>query len=379
MGFFSKIAGQVAGAAVGSLLGGGGKKGAKQKIKPFTPANLYTPSGNATWAGGNGTATLSPELQKYQDYYGQNAGNYQGAISQFFAPQRSSYTTQMDGTQEDYNKYLTGSNSLDKGANGGRDFLYQAAKERGQLGAYYKLLADGSLNESTKTSKSSKLMLMSSTQAGMKPMSFDEWSKANKSSKFDQAGFDAANTNYVSPEQTMYDKLRALSQPAEDQARADNESRLFSQGLLGASNGQGYNPTIKAFNDSTHQADLQRELTALTSTPDLIAKWQNLQNSQSSGAQGLSQIPNELLKIGANIGVGAGTNSINAATAQSQIANTQGDFWKSASGIIGQGVTDSVDQFFSKPSDTNSPFSFKPSTNNNLGTDFNFGSLNFLK
>ena len=176
----------------------------------------------------------------------------------------------------------------------------------------------------------------------------------------------------------MYDKLRTLSQPAEDQARADNESRLFSQGLLGASNGQGFNPGIKAFNDSAHQADLQRELTSLTSTPDLIAKWQNLQNSQSAGAQGLSQIPNELLKIGANVGVGAGTNSINAASTQNQIANSQGDFWKSAAGSIGNAVNSGVSSLFSNPSSTNSPFAFKPA-NNNLGTDFNFGSMNFLK
>ena len=140
MGFFSKLAG----IAVSSALGGGGKKGkrSRQQIKPFTPANLYTPSGNATWSGGNGTATLSPELQKYQNYYGENANNYQNQINSYFAPN-------------------------------------------------------------------------------------------------------------MSPEQTMYDKLRALSQPAEDQARSDMESRLFSQGLMGASNGQGYNPTIKAYTISS--------------------------------------------------------------------------------------------------------------------------------
>ena len=159
----------------------------------------------------------------------------------------------------------------------------------------------------------------------------------------------------------MYDKLRTLSQPAEDQARADMESRLFSQGLMGASNGQGYNPTIKAFNDSTHQADLQREITSLTSTPDLIAKWQNLQNSQSTGAQGLSQIPNELLKIGANVGVGAGNQAVNSALAQNQIANTQGDFWKTAAGSVGSAVSSGVNSLFSQPSGSNSPFSFTSS------------------
>ena len=74
MGLFSSLAGSL----VSSALSGGGKKSksASQQIKPFTPANLYTPSGNATWAGGNGTATLSPELQQYQNYYGKNAANY---------------------------------------------------------------------------------------------------------------------------------------------------------------------------------------------------------------------------------------------------------------------------------------------------------------
>ena len=90
MGLFSSIAGAV----VSSALSGGKKsKSAKQKIKPFTPANLYTPSGNATWAGGNGTATLSPELQKYQNYYGENANNYQNQINSYFAPNRNNFYT----------------------------------------------------------------------------------------------------------------------------------------------------------------------------------------------------------------------------------------------------------------------------------------------
>ena len=371
MGLFSSLAGAV----VSSALSGGGKKSKSAKIKPFTPANLYTPSGNATWAGGNGTATLSPELQQYQDYYGQNANNYQSQIDSYFAPNRNNFFTSKPtaGTNgftplsfEQWSASQPKSNAFTGGSGFDSSGVYHSTiGEMGLGGIRYW----GGRNDNA-----------ASTQAGYQQYLSQNPARAGTNGSagvFDQAGFDAANTNYVSPEQKMYDKLRALSQPAEDQARADNESRLFSQGLLGASNGQGYNPAIKAFNDSANQADLQRELTALTSTPDLIAKWQNLQNSQSSGAQGLSQIPNELLKIGANIGVGAGTNSINAATAQNQIANSQGDFWKSASGIIGQGVTDSVDQFFS--SGSNSPFSLKPSNTNNLGTDFNFGSMNFLK
>lgn len=55
-------------------------------------------------------------------------------------------------------------NATDQGAKGGRDFLYQAAKERGQLGAYYKLLADGSLDASTGTSKADKLRSMAAMQ-----------------------------------------------------------------------------------------------------------------------------------------------------------------------------------------------------------------------
>ena len=371
MGLF----GSLAVAAVSSALSGG-KKSAKQKIKPFTPANLYTPSGNATWSKGNGTATLSPELQKYQDYYSENANNYQSQINSYFAPNRNNFYTSQPtaGTSgftplsfeqwsasQPKNNQFTGRGGFDSSG-----VYHSTVGEMGLLGL--KSFHNGNNNEGA-------------TQAGYQQYLNSNPAVAGTSSSagvFDQAGFDAANANYVSPEQTMYDKLRTLSQPAEDQARADNESRLFSQGLLGASNGQGFNPGIKAFNDSAHQADLQRELTALTSTPDLIAKWQNLQNTQSTGAQGLSQIPNELLKIGANIGVGAGTNSINAATAQNQIANSQGDFWKSAAGSIGSAVSSGVNQLFSQPSSSNSPFSFKPSTNN-LGTDFNFGSTNFLK
>ena len=68
-----------------------------------------------------------------------------------------------------------------------------------------------------------------------------------------------------------------------------------------------------------------------------------------------------MLKIGANVGVGAGTNAVNAATAQNQIANSQGDFWKSAAGKIGTDVASSVNSLFSQPSGSNSPFAFKPS------------------
>lgn len=65
----------------------------------------------------------------------------------------------------------TGSSSLtdptkvqDTGAQGGRDFLYEAAKQRGQLAAYYQLLNSGQLDAASSGSKSDKLNLMSSTQ-----------------------------------------------------------------------------------------------------------------------------------------------------------------------------------------------------------------------
>ena len=94
MGLFSALAGPIAGSLVSSAFSKKSKAGgASQQIKPFTPANLYTPSGNATWAGGNGTATLSPELQQYQNYYGQNAANYQNQINSYFAPNRNNFFT----------------------------------------------------------------------------------------------------------------------------------------------------------------------------------------------------------------------------------------------------------------------------------------------
>ena len=280
----SSFAGPVAGSIASSLVGGlFGKKKKKKKsgIRPFTPANLYTPSGNATWAGGNGTATLSPELQKYQNYYGENANNYQNKINSYFAPNRNNFFTSQPtaGTNG-----FTPMNFNEWSSQNSRSKQYNYPINTGNS------LSDRNQITNSQPTQQEYQQYLNATPAR---------AATNGSvGTFDQAGFDAANTNYVSPEQTMYDKLRTLSQPAEDQARAEMESRLFSQGLMGASNGQGYNPTIKAFNDSTHQADLQRELTALTSKPDLIAKWQNLQNSQSSGAQGLSQIPNELLKFG---------------------------------------------------------------------------------
>lgn len=330
----------VGGAVATSLVGGlFGKKKNKNQVqaKAFTPSNLYTPSGNATWNNGAGTATLSPELQGLKDTYLGDAGSYHSMLSQYFGPNKNDYyKTNAGYTPKSYTDYYNElksnytTNTPQKPTNSGFSFanLYPMYNKAGSAGSLTSSIDSNGLN-----------------QAIQDAMARDQ--KSNTT--FDQAGYDTARAGFKDPSQVMYDKLRALSKPSEDQAHTDLESRLFSQGLLGQSNGQGYNPQMKAFDDATKQADGQRELTALTSTPEMMKQYQGLFDNSVSGVTSLDQIPNELLKTGANIGVGVGTNSIAAGRLQADINANSNNFWKSAAGGIGSSVENGINNYF-KPS-----------------------------
>lgn len=363
------VAGSVASSATSSLFSKKNKNGGSTQAKAFTPSNLYTPSGSATWNGGNGTATLSPELQAFKDTYKSDAGGYHSALSQFLGPSKSDfYKTNAGYTPKSYDDYY-------------KQFAPQYTTTNTQGAPDSRYLQNygfsGKVGNAGTPSTTTNVNQQGLDSAIKDAMSRDQ--QANTT--FDQAGYDTASAGFKDPSQVMYDKLRALSKPGEDQARTELESRLSAQGLLGQSNGQGYNPNIKAFDDSAHQADQERELTALTSTPDLMSKYQKLFDNSVNGVTSLNQIPTELLKTGANIGVGAGSNSIGAANSNANINANSSDFWGRAGMGIGDKVGNAVTDYFKTKNSgggtSNSVFS--ANSNNNSGINYGGGNSVFDK
>lgn len=339
------VAGAVASSVVGSALS---PKPKSAKAAPFTPVNFYTPGGSVTWNGKTGTAALSPDVNGLRNNYLGQANNYNSSLSAFYGPDRSQFTHINAGyTPKSYADYYAQLSpqfttaGTPGNANAGLTYGRMSPVEGGYNG-----FGGGFTRGSAGTSSSVN-------QSGLDAAIRDAMARDQQANTtFDQAGYDAAKGQQGSPEQHMYDLMRQLSQPGEQQDRTDLESRLFAQGMLGSANGQGYNPQMKALDDSQQQAQLGRELTALTTTPDLMTKYQNLYNSAANGVSGIDTNLNDILKTSGNIGIQQGSNTIQNAAVQNQIQQGSGNFWGSAAGSIGQAVGNGVNSIFKTPDPT---------------------------
>ena len=364
--FLGPIGGQLAGAAVSGLLTKKGSKGSKssqaavRNAAPFTPSNIYTPSGSTTWNKGVGTAALSPEIAGLRSNYVGNANKYQSAIDEYFAPNKNNfYSGQTTAgtsafTPMSYDEWAKTQGGAMSGNSASSSTSQPTARDGHMSMGGYVVDTWNPPTQSANTSNQSNTSALQTGYQNYLSANPARQGTAGSQGTFDQAGYDKAVAGYKDPATVYYNKLRALSQPSENEARAENESRLFSQGLLGQSNGQGYNPGIKSFEDSAHQADQQREIQSINYAPDMIAKYQNLQNSAVGGVQSFDKNPLDMLQLGANIGLGAGTNSIANANSQNAIQSSKGNFWGAAAGNIGKSVSNGVTQIFDKYS---SPFS----------------------
>ena len=103
--------------------------------------------------------------------------------------------------------------------------------------------------------------------------------------------------------QATYDRLRALSRPAEEQQRLDIENRLLSQGMLGSTGGMN---RIQALNEAQSQADLQRELAAEQEARNQYNFLASSGQGMFTNALGLENIPSDYGQIGGSIGLAAG-------------------------------------------------------------------------
>jgi hypothetical protein len=92
--------------------------------------------------------------------------------------------------------------------------------------------------------------------------------------------------------------LRGLAQPEENRQYYDLESRLFSQGTLGAGDATGSNPSMRAYFDSRNQADLSRQLQSI----GLGESMMNNRITQSRGlltsSEDLDQKIMDMIKLG---------------------------------------------------------------------------------
>lgn len=151
----------------------------------------------------------------------------------------------------------------------------------------------------------------------------------------------------------IYGKLSALSAPAEQQARNDNENRLFGQGMLGSTGG---GIQTKALLDSQGQSRIQRELQSYTTAQNTLDSMQNRAISGTNAASGLDALALQNLNLGGVFGGRQsaasqfGANLQNNAALRSSDASAQ--FWSG----IGQQVAPAVNSYMNNGSNGYNPF-----------------------
>jgi hypothetical protein len=123
--------------------------------------------------------------------------------------------------------------------------------------------------------------------------------------------------------------LRGLAQPEENRQYYDLESRLFSQGTLGAGDATGSNPSMRAYFDSRNQADLSRQLQSI----GLGESMMNNRITQSRGlltsSEDLDQKIMDMIKLGIMGGQARQSSDQKIADLQVKRGENRGDFWTS--------------------------------------------------
>lgn len=147
-----------------------------------------------------------------------------------------------------------------------------------------------------------------------------------------------AITGYMPEEaaRNLYDKMASLSARDEEQARAELESRLVNQGMLGSTGG---GMQMNAFYDALNDARLKRELAAYGMSQDDLDRMIAREMGLVQGATKLDALPLQNLELG---GVFGGAQSRGGAFGAELIANNamdRGDassaFWANLGNKIG--------------------------------------------
>lgn len=325
--------GAIAGAVISGMMSNQGQSSYSGNQQPFTPYNVYGNIGNTQISGNNILSTLNPAWQQtYQNLLSQgnsfnNLGGYAPPTqNQFIKGYQSAPGTgpaPVAPTQSQFMKTVGGEQSGRYGDVRGPGG-YGPTQQVADTAAYQKAM------------DAYNAQLAQYNQSGQTPI-------------YDTQAYQDALKNYVSPEQRIYQQLTEQAKPGQDAAYADLESRLQAQGRLGVANGNvapgatvGSNPEMQSFFTAAQQADLARQIQAMTLAPQIMSAYQGLQNNAIGAAQSIGSQQLQQGNLGMGAGAQAGSYANTAAGINTQATamnnNAQASFWGPIAQGVGQGV-----------------------------------------
>lgn len=133
----------------------------------------------------------------------------------------------------------------------------------------------------------------------------------------------------INPEQTTNNALgllRGLAQPDEGRQYADLESRLYGQGMLGAGDATGANPTMRAFFEARNKADMARQLQAISLGEGMMTNRIHSGMGLLSGAQGLDKSVLDMINMGFGGGAQQAAAGANVAKYEVGRGDNKADF-----------------------------------------------------
>lgn len=279
MSLFGSALGAI-GSGIGSSLFGGGSDDAMDEIY----SGPFVSVGQMGWGAKRNAYEnvfgLSPEmLDMYNTYMGQ-AGMFNDQLSQYLAPSKDDFWgysgAQPTKTMDDFRDEMADTGDY-------KDFGY------------------GNINH----------VLERDAQDA-----YDEY-MGGFDKVFNSDEYEKAMSEWVSPEQQMYNELSRLSAPDEQLADQALENRLFSQGMLTSTGGAN---RLNAREDAKLQNSLNREQMSKSYVQNLMGSLQTQGTNALNSAMAIGQIPLQYY----NAGLGNQAQQIQAGIARAPYAAAPG-------------------------------------------------------
>jgi len=137
-------------------------------------------------------------------------------------------------------------------------------------------------------------------------------------------------------QEDFYQEQKALSEPGEQQDRLAMENRLYAQGMLGSSGGEG---RMRGLQTAQSMKDLARRAEARSASEAQLDRIRGRQSSDFGAALQIGALPMDYANLGRGIGSGmSGAAQSGAAmrnTAAQNAADTTAGFWSQLGQTVG--------------------------------------------
>jgi hypothetical protein len=313
--------------------------------QPFTPYNVYGNIGNTQISGNNISSTLNPAWQQtYQNLLNQgnsfmNLGGYAPPTQNQFI---KGYQTSA-GTPSGPAPVAPTQSQFMKTVQGQQSGMYGDVRGPGGYGPPQQV-ADTAAYQKAMDAYNSQLAQYNQGSQSQTPI-YDTQAYNDALAKY--------NSNGGNPQDQIYAKLTEQAKPGQDAAYADLESRLQAQGRLGVANGNvapgatvGSNPEMQSFFTAAQQADLSRQIQAMTLAPQIMSAYQGLQNNAIGAAQSITgqQAQQGNLSMGLGSTSGGYANTAAGLNMNATLGNnaTQAAFWGPIANNVGLGAKNYV-------------------------------------